>query len=620
MPWNAVNYAPGYKTLNAIAPAAPKKHGKKHITRSNTKDDEHHLPDASQRDVLDDRPDQGHYVSSGSDEIDTSSKLLAGVDRQTPNTDTDPWQMHRFMPSKDEADALGLDVELAQEIFNQLHSLCMMNGTLDENTAKHVAQAITYVMNGWKELDSKHNTTSNTYFLVANPFEAGKAATTGVSEKFIAVGREAAQALSKAMEGSKADALYGMMWSEVDVLKRFSGSLRFGMEQYGSALSQAPRPGKSGNSQLFSRVPKQENRTTKSEKKTKDAKKKTAVLPKLPALKLSAPTATEIANCGADERATLVMFEKLESIFLNDGEGSKEAATAICMGIDAVFVPWDKLKEEDIDAHINALPQAWSKSNRKIEGDGDSDASRMMNNVLQAVERVRLSDGQDTKPEIYTRELLGIKLSMEKVYAQLRDWLEPLAQAVSKTSEMPAQVKAVSKAAEAPNNKTKRPLEEVAVAPQTPAKRAKTDTEDWMTGKSFKSRAKRGRAAPQWTQEECLALLQLWDSPEFPFWSPGDRTKIFNSWRTTKELKDLRTWDAMEQRIKTLIMTDENNAEGLIEATRADKAKNAIDWSHYAQQAGATRKNRPSSSGLVQAINSIKAKQVKSGMKTAKSE
>ncbi|KAI7286825.1 hypothetical protein KC343_g3263 [Hortaea werneckii] len=594
MSWNAVNYAPGYKTLDAIAPVATKKRGNKQIPRE---DEGEHLPDAPPHFGLD--------------------------NKQTSLIGTDPWQMHRYMPSKDETDALGLDAELAQEIFSQLHGLCMVNGIPAEDAAENVAQGITYVTNGWKELDSKHNTTLKTYALVANPFDAGKAASTGVSDKFIAVGREAAQALSKAMMGSKADAVYGMSWSEANALKKVSGSLSFGMENFRSALDQLSKPPKPGNLQPSGRAPKKESRITKSKNKTKSDKKQKSILPRLPAIKLSAPTATEIANCGADERATLLMFEKLESIFLNDGEGSKEAATAICMGIDAVFVPWDKLEQEDIDAHINALPQAWSKSNRKIEGDGDSDTSRMMNSVLQAVERVRLSDGQDMKPEVYTRELLGVKLSMEKVYAELRDWLEPLAQAVGQQPGALTQNEAASKASEGPGNKAKRPLEEAAAALHMtgqPAKRAKTDENDTMAGKSFKGRAKRGKAAPQWTQEEGLALLQLWDHANFPFWSPDDRTKIFNLWRETKQLKDARTWDAMERRIKTLIMTDENNAESLVKATRAEKTNNAIDWSHYAQLAGAIRKNRPSPSGLVQAINSIKAKHSKSAEGTAKDD
>ncbi|KAI6868678.1 hypothetical protein KC323_g2982 [Hortaea werneckii] len=623
MSWNAVSSAPGYKTLDAIAPLATKKRGKNHAPR---KDEGEHLPGAPQHDGLDGSSNQGRYSSSGDDATDTGSTPLIAVgdvDKQTPLTGTGPWQMHRYMPSKDETDALGLDFEPAQEIFSQLHGLCMVNGTTDEDAAKSVAQGITYVTNGWKELDSKHNTTSKTYGLVANPFEAGKASSTGVSENFIAVGREAAQALSKAMMGSKADAVYGIGWSEANALKRVSGSLRFGMEKYRSALDQLSKPPKPGNSQQSGRAPKKESLITKSENKTKGDKKKTSILPKLPAVKLSAPTATEIANCGADERATLLMLEKLESIFMNDGEGSKEAATAICMGIDAVFVPWDKLKEEDIDAHINALPQAWSKSKRNIEGDGDSDTSRMMSSVLQAVERVRLSDGQDMKPEVYTRELLGVKLSMEKVYAQLRDWLEPLAQAVGQQPGVLAQNETASKAPEGPSKRAKRPLEEAAVAPHTtdqPTKRAKTDEVEAMAGKSFKSRAKRGKAPPSWTQEEGLALLQLWDHTDFPFWSPDDRTKIFNSWREAKQLKDARTWDAMEQRIKTMITTYENNAEGLVEATRADKGNNVIDWSHHVQQSGAVRKNRPSPSGLVQAINSIRAKHVKAAKATAKDD
>ncbi|GAB1730620.1 hypothetical protein NU195Hw_g8579t1 [Hortaea werneckii] len=623
MPWNAVNYAPGYKTLDAIAPVTTKKNGKKHVPR---KDEAEHLPDASQHDSLDGNSEQGQYIPSGDDATGTGltpSTAVEDVDKLTPLTGTDPWQMHRYMPSKDETDGLGLEFGLAQEIFIQLFRLCMVNGSPDEDAAKNVAQGITYVTNGWKELNSKHNTTPKTYGLVAGPFDAGKAASTGVSDKFIAVGREAAQALSKAMMRSKADAVYGMGWSEATVLKTIIGSLSFGMEKYRSALDQLSNPPEPENSQSFGRAPKKESRVTKSQTKIKSDKKKTSTLPKLPAIKLCAPTAAEIANCGADEQATLLMFEKLESIFQNDGEGSKEAATAICMGIDAVFVPWDKLKEEDMDAHINALPQAWSKSNRKIEGDGDSDTSRVMNSVLHAVERVRLSDGQDMKPEVYTRELLGVKLSMEKVYAQLRDWLEPLAQAVGQQPSALTQNEAASEASDGTSNKAKRPLEEAAVAPQTteqPSKRAKTDGYEAMAGKSFKSRAKRGKAPPQWTQEEGLALLQLWDHTDFPFWSPDDRTKVFNSWRETKQLKDARTWDAMEQRIKTLIMTDENNAEGLVEATRADKANNVIDWSHYAQQAGAARKNRPSPSGLVQAIGSIRAKHVKSAEATAKDD
>ena len=626
MPWNAVNYAPGYKTLDASAPVIPKKRAKKHVPRRNTNAEAKHQQEASQHDVLDDDPVKGHYGPSGDDETDASSKLLTvleDVDKQTLLIGTDPWQMHRFMPSKDETDALGLEVELAQEIFNQLHTLCIVNGTPDEDAAKHVAQGITYVMNGWKELDSKHNTTSKDYCLVANPFEAGKATTTGVSKKFIAVGREAAQALSNALTRSKASAAYDFGWSEVNVLKRFSGSLRFGMEKYHLALNEPSRLSKSTNTDPSDSVleKKKQRRSKQSGSTVKADKKETVALPKLPAIKLKAPTATEIANCGADELATLLMFEKLKAIFLNDGEATHGAATAICMGINAVFVPWDKLKEEDINSHIDALPQAWTTNNRKIEGDGDSDTSRMMNSVLQAVERVRLSDGQDLKPEVYTRELLGVKLSMEKVYAQLRDWLEPLAQAVEQKSEVRTQVKTASKASEASGNKTKRPLEEAAIplhATDQPNKRAKMDTKETMAGDGFKSRVKRSKAARHWTQEECSALLQLWDYTEFPLWSPEDRTKIFNLWRGTKQLKDARTWDAMEQRIKALIMSDENNAEGLVEATRAEKANNAINWSHYAQQAGANRKSRPSQGGLAQAISSMKSKHVKTAEKSGK--
>ncbi|KAI6840602.1 hypothetical protein KC332_g1016 [Hortaea werneckii] len=625
MSWNAVNYAPGYKPLDASTPVVPKKHGKKHTPRKNTNDEVKLPTGASQRDALDDGPGKDHYRSSGDDEKEASSTPLTtmeDVDEQTPLTLTDLWQMHRYMPSQDDTDALSLDVELAQEIFNQLLNLCIVNGEPDEDAAENVGQGVTYVINGWNELDKKHNTTSKTYCIVANPFEAGKTASTGVSEKFIAVGREAARALSNALTRSKANTAYGMDWSEADVLKKLSGSLRFGMEKYHLALAQSSKPSKQEDLHPSDRVPKKELRTTEVGKKTRSDKEKTSVLPKLPAIKLSAPTATEIANCGADERATLLMFEKLETIFLNDGEDSKEAAMAICMGIDAVFVPWDKLKEEDIDAHINALPQAWSKSSRKTEGDGDSDTSRMMNSVLQAVERIRLSDGQDIKPEVYTRELLGVKLSMEKLYAQLRDWLEPLAQTVGQEPEVLTQMQTASRASTA-SSKAKRPLEEAAVAPHTTeksTKRAKIDTEEVVAGKSIKSRAKRGRAAPQWTPEECLALLQLWDNTEFPFWSPGDRTKIFNSWSESKQLKDVRTWDAMEQRIKSLITTNENNAEGLIEATQTDKESNAIDWSHYAQLAGATRKNRPSPSGLEQAIRSMNSKHVKSNEEAAKNE
>ncbi|KAI7282499.1 hypothetical protein KC345_g3488 [Hortaea werneckii] len=625
MPWNAVNYAPGYKPLDANTPVVPKKHGKKHTPCKNTKDEVKLPTGASQRDALDDGPGKGHSRSSGDDQTEANSTPLTtmeDVDEQTSLPLTDLWQMHRYMPSKDETDALNLDAELAQEIFNQLLNLCIVNGEPNENAAKNVGQGVTYVTNGWNELDSKHNTTSKTYCLVANPFEAGKTASTGVSEKFIAVGREAARALTNALTKNKANTAYGMDWSEAKVLKKLSGSLRFGMEKYRLALVRSSKPSKQEGLHPSDRVPKKELHTTEVGKKTKSDKKKTSKLPKLPAIKLSAPTAIEIANCGADERATLLMFEKLETLFLNDGENSKEAATAICMGIDAVFVPWDKLKEENSDAHINALLQAWSKSNRKIEGDGDSDTSRMMNSVLQAVERIRLSDGQDMKPEVYTRELLGIKLSMEKVYAQLRDWLEPLVQAVGEQPGVLTQNETASRASKA-SSKAKRPLEEAAVALHTTeksTKRAKIDTEEAMAEKSFKSRAKRGRAAPQWTQEECLALLQLWDYAEFPFWSLGDRTRIFNSWRESKQLKDVRTWDAIEQRIKTLITTDENNAEGLVEATRADKENNAIDWSHYAQLAEATRKNRPSPGGLEQAIRSMKSKHVKSGEETAKNE
>ncbi|KAI7552679.1 hypothetical protein KC331_g1729 [Hortaea werneckii] len=626
MPWNAVNYAPGYKTLDAIAPVAPKKRGKKHVPRDNTKEEATHLPDASQSDGLDDDPIQGRYGPLGDDETDASSTLLPvaeGIDKQILLTDTYQPQMHRFMPSQDETNALGLDVGLAQEIFNQLHTLCMVNGTPDEDAAKTVAQGITYVMNGWKDLDSKHNMTSTTYYLVANPFEAGKAATTGVSEKFIAVGREAAQALSNALIRSKASAVYDSGWSEAKALKRFSGSLRFGLEKYHLALNQSSKLSKSGDILPSDRVPqeKKDLRDIKSRGTAKAGKKKTVVPPKLSAIKLKAPTATEITNCGADERATLLMFEKLEAIFLNDGDGSPEAATAICMGVNAIFVPWDKLKEKDINAHIDALPRAWTKNNRKIEGDGDSDTSRMMNSVLEAVERVRLSDGQDTKPEVYTRELLGVKLSMEKVYAQLRDWLEPLAQAVGQKPKTLTQVETASKTSEARSNKEKQPLEEAATpinTPDQPTKRAKMGTEEAMAGKAFKSRAKGGKAAPQWTQEEILALLQLWDHPDFPFWKPEDRTKMFNLWREGKELADVRTWDAMEQRVKAVIMSDENNAEGLVEATRAEKANNAIDWSHYAQQAGVNRKTRPSQDGLAQAISGMKNKLVKTAEKSGK--
>ncbi|KAI7204849.1 hypothetical protein KC316_g851 [Hortaea werneckii] len=624
MPWNAVNYAPGYKTLDVIAPGAPKKRGKKHGPRENTREEAKHLPDASQRDGLDDDP--GHYGPLGDDKTDASSTLLTvadDIDKQTLLTDTDQSQMHRFMPSQDETDALGLDVGLAQEIFNQLHTLCMVNGNPDKDAAKNIAQGITYVMNGWKDLDRKHNTTSKTYYLVANPFEAGKAATTGVSEKFIAVGREAVQALSNALTRSKSSAVYDSGWSAAKVLKRFSGSLRFGLERYHLALNQSSKLSKSGNNLLCDRVfqEKKDLRYIKSRGTAKAGKKKTVVPPKLSAIKLKAPAATEITNCGADERATLLMFEKLEAIFLNDGDGSPEAATAICMGVNAILVPWDKLKEEDINAHIDALPQAWTKNNRKIEGDGDSDTSRMMNSVLEAVESVRLSDGQDTKPEVYTRELLGVKLSMEKVYAQLRDWLEPLAQAVGQKSVALTQVETANKASKAPSNKAKRPLEEAAIplnTPDQPIKRAKMDTEEAMIGKVFKSRAKRGKSAPQWAHEESLALLQLWDNPDFPFWSPENRTKIFNLWREGKRLEDVRTWDAMEQRIKALIMSDENNAEGLVEAMRAEKASNPIDWSHYAQQAGADRKTRPSQGGLAQAISNMKNKLVKTAEKSRK--
>ncbi|KAI7553593.1 hypothetical protein KC331_g1120 [Hortaea werneckii] len=623
MPWNAVNYAPGYKTLDPIPPVVPKKRGKKQIPRENTKEGDKlkHPPDVSQREGPDDDPVQGHYGPSRDDETDASSTLLTvaeGIDKETSLTDTNESKMRRFMPSQDETDALGLDVELAQEIFNQLHSLCMVDGIPDEDAAKNVGQGITYVMKGWKDLDSKHNNTSNDYYLVANPFETGKAATTGLSEKFIAVGREAAQALSNALTRSKASAVYDSGWTEAKVLKKFSGSLRFGLEKYHLALNQSSKLKKSGNILPSGRVPqeKKDLRDTKSGSTAKAGKKKTVVPPKLRAIKLKAPTATEMANCGADERATLLMFEKLEAIFLNDGDGNHEAATAICMAINTVFVPWDKLKEEDINAHINALPQAWTKVNRKIEGDGDSDTSRMMNSVLEAVERMRLSDGQDMKPDVYTRELLGVKLSMEKVYAQLRDWLEPLAQ-----GEAPTEVETASKASKAPGDKGKRPLEEAAIplnTPEQPTKRAKIDKKEAPAGNGFKIRAKRGKAAPQWTHEECLALLQFWDHPDFPFWSTEDRTKTFNLWRESRELGDARTWDAMEQRIKALIMSDENNAEGLVEATRAEKAKSPIDWPHYANQAGANRKTRPSQGGLSQAINSMKKKHVKPAEKSGK--
>ncbi|KAI6915074.1 hypothetical protein KC318_g385 [Hortaea werneckii] len=621
MPWNAVNYAPGYKKLDAIAPVAPKKRGEKHIPREDTKEEARHLPGASQRNSLDDDPVRGHYGPFGNDETDASSMLLTvakGIEKQTLLTDTDQSHMRRFMPSQDETDTLGLDVELAQEIFSQLHSLCMVDGIPDEDAAKNVGQGITYVTNGWKDLDSTHNKILKSYCHVANPFETGKAATTGVSEKFIAVGREAAQALSNALTRSKASAVYDSGWSEAKVLKRLSGSLRFGLEKHHLALNQSSKLSKSGNTLPPDRVPqkKKDLRDIKSGITAKAGIKKTIVSPKLRAVKLKAPTATEIAICGADERATLLMFEKLEAIFLNDGDGSHEAATAMCMGINAVFVPWDKLKEKDINAHIDALPQAWTKVNRKIEGDGDSDTSRMMNSVLEAVERVRLSDGQDMKPEVYTRELLGVKLGMEKVYAQLRDWLEPLAQAEELT-----QVETASKASKAPSNKGKRPLEEAAIplnTPDQPTKRTKIDKKEDMAGNGLKIRAKRGKAAPQWTQEECVALLQFWDHPDFPFWSPENRTKIFNLWREGKELKDVRTWDAMEQRVKALIMSDENNAEGLVESTRAEKANNPIDWSHYANQAGANRKTRPSQGGLGQAISSMKNKHVKTAEKSGK--
>ncbi|KAI7109173.1 hypothetical protein KC340_g349 [Hortaea werneckii] len=621
MPWNAVNYAPGYKTLDPIPPVVPKKRGKKHIPRENTKEETKPLPNVSQRDGLDDDPIQGHYDPSGDDETDASSTLQTvakGIEKHTLLTDTYQSHMRRFMPSQDETDALGLDLELAQEIFNQLHGLCMVDGIPDEDAAKNVGQGITYVTNGWKDLDSKHNNSSKDYYLVANPFETGKAATTGVSEKFIAVGREAAQALSNALIRSKASAVNDSGWTEAKVLKKFSGSLRLGLEKYHLALNQSSKLKKSGNILPSDRVPqdKKDLRDTKSGSTAKAGKKKTVVPLKLRAIKLKAPTATEMANCGADGRATLLMFEKLEAIFLNDGDGSHEAATAICMAINTVFVPWDELKEEDINAHIDALPQAWTKVNRKIEGDGDSDTSRMMNSVLEAVERMRLSDGQDMKPEVYTRELLGVKLSMEKVYAQLRDWLEPPAQAEALT-----QVETASKASKAPGNRGKRPLEEAAIplnTPDQPTKRAKIDKKEAMVGTGFKIRVKRGKTAPQWTQEECHALLQLWDHPDFPFWSPDDRTKTFNLWREIKELGDARTRDAMEQRIKALIMSDENNAEGLVEATRAEKAKSAINWPHYANQAGATRKARPSQGGLSQATKSMKKKHVKTAEKSGK--
>ncbi|GAB1739661.1 hypothetical protein NU219Hw_g4606t1 [Hortaea werneckii] len=625
MPWNAVNYAPGYKKLEANAPVVPKKPAKKHVPRKDAKDEANYLPDAPQRGDLDKGPYNGHYGPSGDNETDASSTLPTTVkdgDKQASLTRTDPWQIYRFMPSKDETDALGLDVELGREIFDQIHTLCIINGTPCEDTAKHVAQGITYVMNGWEELDSKDNTTSKNYCLVANPFETGKASTAGVSEKFIAVGREAARALSNALMRSKANAVDDFGWSEANVLKRFSGSLRFGMEKYQVALNHSNNLSKSGNAAQSDRVPqKKQRRDSQSASTTKANKKKTFVPPRLPVIKLSAPTATEIAKSGADKRATLLMFEKLETIFLNDGDGSHEAAIAICKGIDAIFVPWDKVKEEDINAHIGALPQAWAKVNRKIEGHGDSDTSRMMNSVLEAVERVSLSDGQEIKPEVYTKELLGVKLSMEKIYAQLRDWLQPLVQAIGQKSEALTQDETASRASKDPGHKAKRPLEEAAIplnTPDQPIKRAKIDPKEAMAENSSKSRAKRGKAAPQWTQEECLALLQLWDSPDFPFWSPEDRTKTFNSWRETKGLKDARTWDAMEQRIKALIMSDENNAEGLVEATRAEKAKNPVDWAHYAQQAGANRKTRPSSSGLQQAINNMKSKHVKTAKKTGK--